>query len=193
MRKEAELVGALPRPVAYVLAIGNQVTPQGEHQREDMFRQGIERVIANVDDSNANHSAIVFIDDIGAGCRDGDREPGSHYRRLFACAPGDPARLAAASCDYAHLGCIFWPNLYPPREYCAAHWGADASRLVPHIERARVGLWYRGCDDNGRRRCVGICRYLEIVGLALVAGRASHWAPRDRRWNVLLCQPSESL
>jgi len=41
MRKEAELASALPRTVAHVLAISDEVSSQRKDQREDMFRNSI--------------------------------------------------------------------------------------------------------------------------------------------------------
>ena len=72
MRKEAELAGALPRTVAHVLAISNQVSSQRKDQREDMLRNSIERVMTNIDHGNSILPTIQPIDDVGASCRDGD-------------------------------------------------------------------------------------------------------------------------
>ncbi len=107
--------------------------------------------------------------------RDRDRQLGSHYRRLFARASGDPAWLTAAACHCAYLRYLFRPNLYSPREYRAVRWGCG----LFHTSGALALAWYRGCDHNGRRWRAGIRRYLETVGLVLVAGRASHCAARD--------------
>lgn len=72
MRKEAELASALPRTIAHVLAISDQVSSQRKDQREDMFRNSIERVMTNIDHSNSILPTIRLIDNVGARCGDGD-------------------------------------------------------------------------------------------------------------------------
>ena len=72
MRKKAELVSALPRTVAHVLAISDQVSSLRENQRKDMFRNSVERVIPDIDHSDSVLPAIQLIDDVRASCRDGD-------------------------------------------------------------------------------------------------------------------------
>ena len=101
---------------------------------------------------------------------DGDRQPGRDHRRLFAGASGHSARPSAAARHPAHLGVAGRTNLHSPRHRGAAGRRPAAGRPVPHLERARVGLWHRGRHHHGRRRRARVHRDLEAVALAAVAG-----------------------
>ena len=91
-------------------------------------------------------------DDRAGDGGDRDREPGGDHRRLFAGASGDPARPAAAARHPAHLGLPCRPDLYSARDDGAAGRRVAAGRTVPHLERAGVRLWHRGCHHHGGRR-----------------------------------------
>ncbi len=103
-------------------------------------------------------------DDCARDRRDRDREPGRDHRRLFAGATGDPARPAAAARHRAHLGGIFRTDLPAARQHRAARRRHAAGRPVPHLERARLGLWHRGRHHDGGRRRAGLHRDLASCG-----------------------------
>ena len=68
-------------------------------------------------------------------CRDGDREPGRHHRRLFDQPAGDPARPPAAPGNPPHLGSAVRPNLHAAGELrscwsaCCCSWPCSAPRV----------------------------------------------------------------
>src|SRR5215471_15088626 len=64
MREETELASVLPRTVAHVLTISDQVSSQCKDQREDMFRNRVERVMPNIDHSNSILPAVQLIDNV---------------------------------------------------------------------------------------------------------------------------------
>ena len=77
----------------------------------------------------------------GGACdrRHRDREPGGDYGRLFADAPGDPARPDATLRNPPHLGSAFRTDLYPAHQSAAADRG-DAVGGCCSAPRAR---WLR--------------------------------------------------
>ena len=103
----------------------------------------------------------------GAGDRgDRHREPGGDHRRLFADPPGGAARPAAALRGPLHLGDPCRPDLPAAGQPAAADRRDAAGAVVPHLERAGLGLWHRRLHHHGRRRHHGLRRDLEIVELA---------------------------
>ena len=121
-----------------------------------------------------------------------DRQPGRHHRRLFAGAAGDPAWPPAAARHRAHLGGIFRTDLSAARQHRAADRRDAAGRAVPHIERARFGLWHRGRHHHGGRRHPRIHRHLEAVAMAGLEGGAADGAAGDCGRDVLLRQSAQA-
>ena len=122
-----------------------------------------------------------------------DREPGRHHRRLFAGEAGDPAWPPAAARYRAHLGGIFRTDLYPARQHRAADRRDAAGRAVPHIERARFGLWHRRHHNHGGRRHPRLHRDLEAVALAAWQAAPADGAARrssTRRSSPPICSSS---
>jgi len=73
MVEETELVTLLPAPGAHIVAVSQDIPAKREGQREDMFRNRIEGIIADVRDGDAMRFAIGFVHNIGAGGRDRDQ------------------------------------------------------------------------------------------------------------------------
>ena len=85
MVEETELVTLLPAPGAHIVAVSQDIPAKREGQREDMFRNRIEGIIADVRDGDAMRFAIGFVHDIGAGGRDRDQfKIGKPRKRRFA-------------------------------------------------------------------------------------------------------------
>ena len=85
MVEETELVAFLPAPGAHIVAISEDVAAKREGQREDVFRNRIEGIVADVRDDDAMRLAVGFVDDIRAGGGDRDQfKIGKLRQRRFA-------------------------------------------------------------------------------------------------------------
>ena len=81
----AELVGVAPATMLHRIVIIHQIAAQREQQREHMFGQRVERVIANVGDGDSIGRRIGLVDHVGAGGGDGDQlEAGQLLQRRLA-------------------------------------------------------------------------------------------------------------
>ena len=96
--------------------------------------------------------------------------------------------LLAASRHPPHLRVASRPDLHPARHRRASGRRSAAGRPVPHLERARLGLWHRRDHHHGGRRHPRPDRGVETVALEILAGGAADGAARRRRQRLLLRQ-----
>ena len=97
-------------------------------------------------------------------------------------------RLAIVHTSAEHSGQIY----HAAGQHGAADRRAAAGRPVPHLERARLGLWHRRRHHDGGRRRARLHRDLEAVELAGLEGGAADGAAGDRRCDVLLAPTCSS-
>src|SRR5579875_4128323 len=71
--EKTELVAFLPAARAHIVAVGEEAAAKRESQREDMLRDRVEGVIADIRNDDAVRLAIGLVHDIGAGRRDSDQ------------------------------------------------------------------------------------------------------------------------
>ena len=122
----AELGGLRPIAPAYRIRIGHDGAPQGEHQADHVLGDGVESVITDVDDSDAEFLGGLLVDDVGAGGGDSDeleigqllQRVGAHGHLVDQCDLGTlqalddlfrrPGRLVFGifmrEIEFAHLG-----------------------------------------------------------------------------------------
>ena len=120
--------------------------------------------------------AAAMVAGADGGARHGShrhRQPGGHFRRLFADPPGGAAVDPAALRDPAHVGDAVGPDLHAAGQFPARARRHASGRRLRRVEQARLGLRHLGHRRDAGHDDAAVRRH------ALASGSGRCW-PRSR-------------
>src|SRR5208282_5503981 len=129
-----------------------------------------------------SHGAAVGAAPTGAtiDCGDCDRLAGGDLRRLFAVAPGDPARPDAATRYLPNLSASARSDLYLADQLASAGGGARLGPGLQEFKCPRLGLRLCGHRNNDPHHSAHRSRHAQCLGMAMADDRRFADTDHDR-------------